>query len=239
MKTIKEIPFNDIFSSAVELYVDHFPRLVSLSTAAFFPMLVRDFLLATFNKALGALATLFFPVAIGVFLFFFLALLGTISLCAKNTEVVRSEVMAEVWERFSKSLGAFLLFLFLLMVGAICLVLPAVYVAVVFCFVLFSILFENKGIIDAFKRSKELTDGIFWKLLGAHIMILLLFAVVMLPMGLAFSWIGIPLSVAIFIRYSVLVVLLPLAVAFYYFVFIDIKQQKDGVLKISVYAKDN
>lgn len=239
MKTVKVIPFNDIFSSAVETYVDHFALFFRLSVFGIVPILIVAVLLSSYNEGLKSIGFLIGPAALGVWLYFSMALLGTVSLYAKGKEVVLSEVLIEVWSRFPKMLAVFFLFLFLLFVGTAVLFLPAIYVLVVFFFALFAVLFENKSILDAFKRSKELTNGIFWKLLGAHVVMLLLFMVVFLPMSIAFDWIGVPVILAVLINHLALALLCPLLIAFYYFLFIDLKQQRDGAVKISVYAKNN
>jgi hypothetical protein len=238
VKTIKEIPFNDIFSSAVEVYVDHLRVFVRLAGTGAIPAFVIETLSKSSNPGVSALAVLFLPVAIGMLFFFALAVLGAVSLFAKGKEVVLSDVLAGVWERFARLVGAFFLVGLLLISGAVLLILPFFYAAVVCTFVFFAILMENKGIIDAFKRSFELTEGVFWKMLGAHTVMLLVAFVVFFPMNIAFNWIGVPTVIASFFRYAAGVFLFPLIIAFYYFLFVNLKEQKDGDMKISVYANN-
>ncbi len=238
MKIVKEIPFNDIFSSAVEVYVDHLKPLVRLSGAGSVLLFLAEAFSRSDNQGVSSIAVLFFPVAVGMWFFFFLALMGAVSLFAKGKEVVFSEVTAGVWARFARSFAVLFLLVLVLSLGAF-LILPFFYAIVVFTFVFFAVLMENKGILDAFRRSHELTEGVFWKMLGAHAVMLIVVLVIFFPMNIAFNWIGVPTVVAAFLRYTAGIFLLPPVISFYYFLFMDLKQQKDDSMKISVYAKDN
>lgn len=61
-------------------------------------------------------------------------------------------------------LGATILYMFMVFVGFILLIIPGIYLAIRYQFYSFLIVDKNMGIMDSFKKSSAMTEGIKWNL---------------------------------------------------------------------------
>ena len=92
---------------------------------------------------------------------------------------------------FSTLIGAGWILIAAMLIGLILLTLPIYYIFTIWFFVFPLILDEKIGIVDAFRKSKLMTKGSFWKVFPKFLVTLALFA----------TGLGIPLAVLIKVHY--------------------------------------
>ena len=105
-----------------------------------------------------------------------LLVLGTVSLSGFITVIVghavlgKSVTFAQAWDEFKPRLlpllGATLLSDLVFTVGLILCIVPGVWLGVLFALVTPALVLERCGVGTAFRRSKKLVDGAWWRTFG-------------------------------------------------------------------------
>jgi hypothetical protein len=140
------------------------PALIVLLAIQYF--ILQQFL-TNFNSdpyfnSLFPIVQLFFDILTSVIFFAFLAL--TFLTNDKNYFKVQFSIFKRIFPLIGTLLGISILYFLSIAGGSVFLLIPGFLFLAWFSFVPFNIVYEKTGILDSFKRSKQLTKGLFWKI---------------------------------------------------------------------------
>jgi len=110
---------------------------------------------------------------------------------ARGQKIKRVDFIPNLSPPFSTANGAGWLLVLALFASAFLFLLPSFYLFTIWFFVFPIILHEEIGIVDAFRKSKLMTKGSFWKIFPKFLVTLALFA----------TGLGIPLAVLMKVHY--------------------------------------
>ncbi len=228
----KSIFFSEYLGRAITLYADNFSALMLFSFACAAP--------AVFNALLNAVGLpfvsfLLIPVIFCVHIFFLMCMTYMVVSLAMDRQVTAGEVMVYVRDRSLRGIGGYLLLTLVVLLGFMLLILPGIFCFTVGYFFIFVILLEDMGVVAAFKRSYALVSPCFWKVLGAHGLVFLLTGVLLLPFFVGMTMMGFDREIVMPFIGVVAALSMPAFVAFYYFIYTDLKAGLDGVMNISVH----
>jgi hypothetical protein len=226
--------FIEYFTRAMAFYAEHFLALVNLSFACIAPTIFKTILDGTGDPGGSLIGLLLAPVIFCVYTFFSMCLTYQTVSMAMGQGLTVKDVMAHVAARFLKGVGGHLLLSLVVIVGSILLILPGIYCFVIFYFFIFGILLEDKGVFASFKRSHELAHHRFWRVLAAHALVFLLMILLFMSLIIGMKMMGADNLITMVLTGVVAALTMPVFVAFYYFVYADIKAEYDGVLNIVV-----
>lgn len=167
------------------------------------------------------------------FFFYIIAQIGQL-LIIKSSETKKSilELLKESMSLFANYFVICFLLLLIIFVGTSFFIAPGLYFGIIFFFSPFIFIFESKKGLAAFKRSKNLVAGNWWKVFLRMSFILIIFYLwtyifaILLPIKLA----EFNSSVAYFSSYLVDVgdlFFLPLMLIYFYFIYQDLVKMKD------------
>ncbi len=230
----KAFSTSEYMGRAITVYKENFLSLLNFSCAASFPLIFRMLLQASSDPDIVTLGMLVGPLVFCGYVFFFLCLVFAAASFVQGQLLGAKEVMAYVWSRFWRGVGAYLIFGVAVLGGVFLLVIPGVYCYTVLSFFSLAILLEDKGLWAAFKRSDDLVKGFFWPVLGANGIVVLATLVLFVPLILGMKMMGATDSVLFVLLGVVGAVIAPIFVIFYYFIYDFLKDEKDGRLNISV-----
>jgi hypothetical protein len=231
---MKSLPVSDFLGRSITTYKENFLLLLNFSCAASAPVIFKMLLQSSEDQGLAALGTLLGPVVFCVYVFFFLCLIFVAASLMQGQVLEPKEVMAHVWKKFWQGIACYLVFGIAVMAGLFLLIVPGIYCFTVLSFFAFAVLLEDKGVWASFKRSDELVKGSFWPVLGANAIIMLLMAGLFLPIILGLKMMGVG-DLILFVILGVAGALVaPAFIIFYYLIYDQLKNEKDGALNISV-----
>lgn len=107
---------------------------------------------------------------------------------AKSEKFEVKKTFIEALKLWPKFFGADILVILIIFLGVIALVVPGLIFAVWFGFTLFVVASEKTTFFGAFKKSKALVKGKFWKVVGRIIVLLLLFVLPVVVLSLFIPW---------------------------------------------------
>lgn len=226
--------FTEYFGRAMTLYAENFLALVNFSFACIAPTIFKALFDATDDPGVSLLGLLLAPIVFGVYTFFSMCLTYMTASLAMGQGVTAKDAMGYVAARFLRGVGGYLLLSLAVIVGFVLLIVPGIYCFTVFYFFIYEILLEDKGIIASFKRSDELVRHRFWRVLAAHGLVFLLTALLFMPLVIGMKMMGLDNGLSMVLTGVVAALLMPVFVAFYYFIYADLKVEYDGVINISV-----
>ena len=230
------ISFSECFGRGIKLYADHFPLLVNFSFACTVPTILKTLLDSEEASGLTWTTLLFTPIIFIVYTFFAMCLSYAIAILATGQLITIKEIVAHVSVKFLRGVGGYSLLSLAVLAGIILLVLPGLYCLTVFYFFIFAILLEEKGVWESFKRSDELVRPHFWKVLAAHGLVFLLMILLLTPFMIGMSMMGWSQTVISVVIGVASALIMPILVAFYYYIYATLKAGHDGVINISVHS---
>ncbi len=230
------IPFGEYFGRALALYGENFSLFFPLSMASVGMTVIKALLSFSHDHRFVLLAAMLGPVEVCFYVYFLAALIFSVGSRADGSSVGFSDIFLSVWQRFWRCLGGYLLFGLSLLAGIFLLVLPGIYCLTVFYFFIFAILFEDKSVLAAFKRSDELVKGSFIKVLSAHAVVIFIFGILITFLFVGARLMGWDRNVLLVVADIIAAAAMPVFLGFYYAVFLHLKNEKDGVLGISLRA---
>ncbi len=228
------LSLSEYFGRAVTLYAEHFLVLVNLSFACIAPTIFKS--LMDGEGGVSLIGIFLTPVVFCMYTFFLMSLTYMIASLAMEHPLTAGDAMKYVRTKFFKGLGGYLLLGLGVMAGLFLLILPGIYCFTVFYFFVFALLLEDKGVWDAFKRSDELVRPRFWKVLAAHGLVFLLTLVLLTPLVVGVRMLGFGDEITVVFLGVVAALILPVLIAFYYFIYAALKVEHDGVMNISVHT---
>lgn len=184
---------------------------------------------------LQILTFLLMPFAFLMLFFSLSVLLKRIADSFEKNAVSLLETKQNVRQKSAVLFGGLLLHVIISFGGFLFLFIPGIFFLIRFSFVYFVILFEQKGLVDAFKRSWALTEGVFWKLFLFKIIFILLWFIFMMPFYMGMTFIDIPIALRYLVYVSIFALTIPVVLIFYYFLFLELKQQTDGSIRIQIH----
>ncbi len=230
------ISFPDLFGRSIALYAQNFLVLVNLSFACTAPTIFKSLLDGAGDQGLSWIAVVLMPIVFIINTFFLMCLTYMTAMLATDQQVTVREAVDHVRGKFFRGVGGYLLLSAAVILGTVLLVLPGLYCFVVFYFFVFAILLEDAGIVASFKRSDELVRSRFWTVLLAHGLVFLMTMILLLPVIFGLSMMGLAGAFTTVFVGVVTAVVMPVLVAFYYFVYAALKAEHDGVMNISVHT---
>ena len=231
-----KISFSEYFGKAITLYADNFQVLVNFSFACVAPTLFKALLDGADENGVSLIGLLLSPVIFCIYTFFLMCLTYMTASLAMGNKPTAGEVMKHVGAKFLSGIGGYLLLSLAVIVGIILLILPGIYCLTIFYFFIFAVLLEDKGVGAAFKRSDALVRPRFWKVLAAHGLVFLVTVVFLIPFILGMKMLGLGNGITTVVAGVVAGLVMPVLVAFYYFIYAALKAAHDGVMNISVHT---
>ena len=220
--------FVEYFSRAVTLYAENFTVLVNFSFACVTPTVLKTILDGADETGVSLLGLILTPFIFLVYTFFLMCLTHMTASLGMGQGISAKDVMAHVAARFLRGVGAYFLLSFAVLAGLFLLIVPGIYCFTVFYFFIFALLLEDKGLLDSFKRSDELVRPHFWKVLAAHGLVFCLMALLFVPLVVGASMMGLGSGVSMVLTGVAAAVVMPVFIAFYYFIYADLKAGHDG-----------
>jgi hypothetical protein len=108
---------------------------------------------------------------------------------------------AKIWERLSSSistvLGSTFIYFIIVILGAICLIIPGIYLGVALAFYQFIIIRERAGATDSLRRSNQLIRGKWWSTFGLMFVMGIIMGILSLCLQIPVAIIGIFKAVTI------------------------------------------
>jgi hypothetical protein len=231
-----KVSFSEYLGRALRLYADNFSVLMNFSFACMAPTIFKSLLDATDETGVSLIGVLLSPVIFCIYTFFLMCLTYMTSSLAMNRDLTARDAVTYVRTKFFRGLGGYLLLSVGVIAGLFLLVLPGIYCFTVFYFFIFAVLFEEKGVWVAFKRSDELVRFRFWRVLAAHGWAFFLSVLVMLPFFVGMKMMGLSSGITTVIVGVLVAIVMPVLAGFYYFIYADLKVEHDGVMNISVHS---
>jgi len=228
--------FTEYLGRAVTLYAENFTIFLNFSFACVAPTVIKSLLDGAEDANVAVLGLLLGPLVFCVYTFFTMCLTYVVASLGRGQGLSAREAMGHVRARFLRGTGGYLLLSFAVIAGLFLLVVPGIYCFTVLYFFIFEILLEDKGVVASLKRSHELVCPCFWRILAAHGVVFGLTALLFVPLIVGMGMIGIANVVSLVLMGVVAALVMPVFVAFYYFIYADIKPGQDGVINTPVKA---
>lgn len=109
------------------------------------------------------------------------------------------------WKSFFPYLGSFIIYMTVFLAGIFCFILPGIFIAIRWGASPYFIIDKNSGVFESLKQSWKLTKGVFWKIFGACILLILIETPFQLISHLTLLVISPPLALAAVSMYRQLV----------------------------------
>lgn len=225
---------SDNLGKALLLYADNFRSFLNFSMAVTVPTILQELLRHSPDESVRFLGDILRVLFLLPGMFFSMAMVFFISSKARGESLLLAQVCAHVWQRFWRATGANFIFMLAVLGGTLLLILPGIYCVTVLFFFLFIILFEDKGVWDAFKRSDELVKGRFWEVLTANMSTFALLLGICLALNFGMEMMGASPRAAMVVVGVVMAVVMPLFIGFYYYLYGALKAEKDKGLRFTV-----
>ena len=230
-----DLVLSDLFLRAFRLYVDNFSSFVIMAFFSqgllFLVMLCYDF----GPLSLRDLAFFFMPFAWIISLFFGLALTVIIAKRSSGDDIGHSQALSLAFAKLLPGIGAGAVFTVISCLGLLFFVVPGLYWITVFCFFPFAVILEDKGVWGSFQRSRDLVQGYRRKVAGAHLAVLLSVCAIVLPFILGMKLLWVPRIYQSIFTDAVGILTLPLLTAFYYQLYLYLRNSKETTSRIAVY----
>ncbi len=231
-----KIPFAEYFGRGIVLYAENFMLFFLFSMASIVVTVIRGLFNISHSDSLIFIGGMLGPAEVCVYIFFLTALTLTVGSRSDGVSVTVPDIFQVVLHKFWRYLGGYLLFGLALMAGFLLFILPGIYCFTVFYFFIFASLFENKGVLNSFKRSDELVQGVFWNVLAAHGVVFALVLILVTPLFLGSRVMGWDRNVFSIVSNILAAAVMPVFISFYYAVYVHLKQEKDGAMGIFLRA---
>ncbi|MBF0618578.1 MAG: hypothetical protein HQL19_00240 [Candidatus Omnitrophica bacterium] len=234
---MKDIVIGDMFAKAMETYAAHFRFFIGLALCGAVLSAIEGVLSVSPDPLMRGVALMLIPASAGVYVLFYLMTLIAMSKILDGEAVDVPEMVAAAQGKLWRAFGAYALFFLIFCAGFFLLIIPGIYFGVIFSFFFYVILFEDRRVWDSFKRSEEIVKGNFWKVFGAHALVMLISAAVFGPvwgamflLGASKAWQAVATTVAS-------AGLMPFFCCFYYQLYRALSKRADGTVAIKVYEK--
>lgn len=167
----------DILNAAFDLYKQHWQHLIGVALAFYIVAssitLVLTIFLGKYGALVGAIILL-----IGIFWLTGALVEAVADIRDGRSDLGVSETFSKVWPRVWPLLGASILAGLGIAFGLLLLIVPGLILLTWWALIPPSIVLENRGVFESFRRSRELVRGHGWNVFGVLIITYLLSAVI-------------------------------------------------------------
>jgi hypothetical protein len=183
---IRPLSFVEILDSAFSIFRDNFVLLAGISAVVLLP--VELIMAAGFGghpglSIVGVLLTLIFEPVMAV------AFTTAVASVYLDRPVTIADAYRSVGKVFTPVIGTLLLMDILLFLGALALIVPAIYFAICWSLVFPVMIVEHRFGMTGLRRSRQLVSGVWWKTLGVLLVALLIARVPALVLNMIWSFI--------------------------------------------------
>ncbi|HEX2190137.1 MAG TPA: hypothetical protein VHG51_14615 [Longimicrobiaceae bacterium] len=183
---LRPLSFGEILDGAFVLYRRHFAVFFTTALIPLLPVallwgafgLVTGGTLEMGNAATAVAFAVAYPVMIVGMLLMWGALVHEAGQAAEGRPIDRAEAYRVAFRRMLPMLGAAILFTLLAAVGFLLLVVPAFLVMIALFGVWQAVILEEKGPVEAIRRSRELARGAWGRIFGIEVVS---YIIVMIP----------------------------------------------------------
>ncbi len=229
-----KLALSQYVGDAIKLFADDPWVFVAFAVLATMPSVLKTLLVGTWQQNPSLLSALLEPVVFCVQTFFSICLIYKVIKGAGKEIIPPRDIVEHILTKAIAGIGGYAVYILAIIAGTFLLVIPGLYCAGVFGFFIFAILVEDKGLVDSFKRSHELVQARILEVFLAHILVFLVLAVIIIPFTAGMKMLGVPEVVATVVTSAFAAIIMPVMAGFYYFIYVALKEHKDGVLNIAV-----
>lgn len=200
MNSVKELSFGELLDKAIRLYTGNFWPLIAISALTLIPNLAFT---AVMPRQPGQTAAFPLPMANGLGLSAVLIGLGLVSLFVNGAltkaiadaylqdTVQVNEAFKTSRKRYFSLLGTGLLAFLAMGFGFVLLVIPGIYLSVVYTFAVPVVVLEGLSGLSALRRSYNLVKGAWWRVAGVIFVLSLLSWVIQFALSIPAMIIGV------------------------------------------------
>lgn len=231
---MKTSPFSNLETLLRSLrhYFAHFSVFMSLSLCGSSLALIEIFMGFFWPDFVKSSSLMLLPASFSIHVLFLMALIEAVKCSFEGEDFMFGGVVLSAWRRIWRGLCANVLYYLIIVLGLLLLIVPAFYWMTIFAFFLFTLVLEDLSPWAAFRRSKELVSGEFWKVFKSLSFILAVLLAVSLPfiVGSLLLWAPVLYKQVFIACFGVFVS--PVVICFFYLLFDHLRRNKDGRLKI-------
>ncbi len=179
-------PLSGVFGEAWELYKAHWRHFFTIALVVFVLLAVIGILLAALLGWLGLVIGLFVTLA-GTFWLQGALIQAVSDVRDGRADLSVSETFSQVYPRLGTIIVAGFLLGIAIAIGLALLIVPGLFLMTIWIAVIPAVVLENRGIGEAFGRSRELVRGNGWNVFGTIVLTILILIGVGIAVGLVLS----------------------------------------------------
>jgi ABC-type multidrug transport system fused ATPase/permease subunit len=186
-------PLSGVFGEAWQLYKEHWRHFMTIALLVFIALALVGILLAWILGWLGVVIGVFISIA-GTFWLQGALIQAVSDVRDGRADLSVSETFARVKPKLGTIIVAGILLGLAIAIGFLLLIVPGLFLLTIWIAVIPAIVLEDRGIGEAFGRSRELVRGNGWNVFGVIILTFLILIGVGILIGLVLSpleeWLG-------------------------------------------------
>jgi hypothetical protein len=233
----KEFFYADMMSESLRLYIDNYRLFLLLSLAGTILFILKTVLDGTGDPVCQMIGFVLAPLGFGFGILFYMSLIYAVAKRRLNETTSFMTVVQEVFPKFWRATGATVVFIIVLILGALLLVVPAIYWLTAGYFFMYFIVLDDRSLWDSFGASVRLVKGHFWEVLGAHVLMVVIALAFLMPFYMGMWLIGTPVIWRETIFQVLGVLLMPFSVGLYYQLYVWLKKKEPLAGQIRVVDK--
>jgi hypothetical protein len=186
-------PLSGVFGEAWDLYKRHWRHFMAIALLVFIVLAVAGGLLAWILGWLGVVIGLFISI-VGTFWLQGALMQAVSDVRDGRADLSVSETFGKVRPKLGTIIVAGILLALAIAIGFLLLIVPGLYLLTIWIAVIPAIVLEDRGIGEAFGRSRELVRGYGWNVFGVIVLTFLILLGLGIVIGLALlpleDWLG-------------------------------------------------
>jgi Membrane domain of glycerophosphoryl diester phosphodiesterase len=179
-------PLSGVFGEAWQLYKRHWRHFMAIALVVFIVLALVGILLAWLLGWLGVIIGVFISIA-GTFWLQGALIQAVSDVRDGRADLSVSETFSKVRPKLGTIIVAGILLGLAIAIGFLLLIVPGLYLLTIWIAVIPAIVLEDRGIGEAFGRSRELVRGNGWNVFGVIVLTLLILIGVGIAIGLVLS----------------------------------------------------
>jgi hypothetical protein len=179
-------PLSGVFGGAWQLYKRHWRHFMAIALVVFIVLALVGILLAWLLGWLGVIIGVFVSIA-GTFWLQGALIQAVSDVRDGRADLSVSETFSKVRPKLGTIIVAGILLGLAIAIGFLLLIVPGLYLLTIWIAVIPAIVLEDRGIGEAFGRSRELVRGNGWNVFGVIVLTLLILIGVGIAIGLVLS----------------------------------------------------
>jgi Membrane domain of glycerophosphoryl diester phosphodiesterase len=179
-------PLSGVFGEAWELYKGHWRHFMAIALVVFIVLALVGILLAWLLGWLGVIIGVFVSIA-GTFWLQGALIQAVSDVRDGRADLSVSETFSKVRPKLGTIIVAGILLGLAIAIGFLLLIIPGLYLLTIWIAVIPAIVLEDRGIGEAFGRSRELVRGNGWNVFGVIVLTILILIGVGIAIGLVLA----------------------------------------------------